>query len=657
VYTYLRMCGLSLLRTVFTLVFLVLTTVLACFAQNTCPLTGTVTLNFDSVSVPVGSFVDATSYLNSFGVTFTAITPNIFPAIFNGTVSADIPSSPPNFFGDASVVPGVGIQAQSYQLNFCAPLTSISFTRIAIQSNSGDAPWTASALNGLGQVVATVSEGFLLGPAAARYTLSGTGITALRIDARNDLTQTTNGSPPLDDLTLVGSGCQVNLCAQTTTTSTVGCVSVTKGGTLSLNGQLTSIFAQFTPPSGLSLTDAATACGFTEFDWVQVIDQFPSPSGLYTALPPNNFGSGMPISIPPQPTIHDPPFGGWNYPQSQQPPFLGAYPFYYNPVSIPFGCASYNSNGTCNYIMQGLNTLNFGDMPMNYCLPGGKYANNPAVCVFAPGSPLVPPFIGIGFTTQLVGICSAPSPACNISAPDTQWTWAPLYQWTWFSNFNGSSGGIFGVEPGNLYPADPGSGTGGVTITSISGVPSMPVGPGLCVPFPVTLGTPAGPNGVYITLTTSDPTSVTLEPGIVSPAITLFIPPGATTPNQRMPQACGVNFGSATVTVSGAALSTSNVVLMQVTAMLAFAQTSVTMTTTTQERLTLYLSAPAPAGGVTVNLSSDNPSVATVPTTVTIPPNATSVVVPITGVAAGSTTVHASALPNVPDTTAIVTVI
>jgi hypothetical protein len=59
---------------------------------------------------------------------------------------------------------------------------------------------------------------------------------------------------------------------------------------------------------------------------------------------------------------------------------------------------------------------------------------------------------------------------------------------------------------------------------------------------------------------------------------------------------------------------------------------------------------------VTVNLSSDNPGVATVPATVTIPANNTSVNVPVTGVAVGATLIHASALPNVPDTTISVTV-
>lgn len=186
--------------------------------------------------------------------------------------------------------------------------------------------------------------------------------------------------------------------------------------------------------------------------------------------------------------------------------------------------------------------------------------------------------------------------------------------------------------------------------------PLVTVGPGICAPFPVTLASPAGPNGAIITLTSSDSSTLTMENNLSS--ILVSFAAGATTPspNGRMPQVCGVKFGQATVTAAGGVLSSGQVVTVFVTATLSFAPPSVTMTTSMQERLTLTLSALAPAGGVTVNLSSDNPSVATVPATVTILPNTTSVVVPVTGVASGSTLIHASLLPSIPDTTASVTV-
>jgi hypothetical protein len=182
---------------------------------------------------------------------------------------------------------------------------------------------------------------------------------------------------------------------------------------------------------------------------------------------------------------------------------------------------------------------------------------------------------------------------------------------------------------------------------------TLPVEPGKCVPFPVTLAAPAGPNGAVVTLTSSDSTIVDFRPGVNPVMVT--IPAGATSP-QKPPQVCGVQFGTATVSASPGVTNTSQVVVVQVTATLSFARTNVMMTTANEAHVELLLTALAPAGGLTVNLSSDNAAVATVPTTVIIPANLRSVIVPVTGVAAGSTTIHANALPNAPDTTTIVIV-
>jgi hypothetical protein len=90
-----------------------------------------------------------------------------------------------------------------YRLDFAGPLESVSFTRTAIISTSGDAPWIAKALDAQGNVLASANEGFLIGPSARTFTLIGPGITALEIDARNDISQTTFNTPPIDNLTLV----------------------------------------------------------------------------------------------------------------------------------------------------------------------------------------------------------------------------------------------------------------------------------------------------------------------------------------------------------------------------------------------------------------------------------------------------------------------
>jgi hypothetical protein len=88
---------------------------------------------------------------------------------------------------------------------------------------------------------------------------------------------------------------------------------------------------------------------------------------------------------------------------------------------------------------------------------------------------------------------------------------------------------------------------------------------------------------------------------------------------------------------------------------LAFARCCVAVARSTTLNAVLTLSALAPAGGLTIQLASDNTGVAPVPATITLPATATSVNVPIAGIAAGSTTVHASA-PNLPSTSIRVTV-
>ena len=67
------------------------------------------------------------------------------------------------------------------------------------------------------------------------------------------------------------------------------------------------------------------------------------------------------------------------------------------------------------------------------------------------------------------------------------------------------------------------------------------------------------------------------------------------------------------------------------------------------------LSGPTPAA-ITLTVRSDNPAVARVPATVTIPANSSMAVVPVEGVAVGSTVIHASALPDIAESVVTITV-
>ena len=151
-----------------------------------------------------------------------------------------------------------------------------------------------------------------------------------------------------------------------------------------------------------------------------------------------------------------------------------------------------------------------------------------------------------------------------------------------------------------------------------------------------------------VTLTSSDATKVSVSPASV------VIPAGSTQP-ATAPQVTGVNLGTASITAS-APTYTSATQPVQVTATISFSPQTLNISGTQTQNLTLTLSGPAPAGGLTFTVTSSNTAAATVSAgAFTIPANATSVVVPVTGVAAGSSVIRATA-PNVTDATANVTV-
>ena len=131
----------------------------------------------------------------------------------------------------------------------------------------------------------------------------------------------------------------------------------------------------------------------------------------------------------------------------------------------------------------------------------------------------------------------------------------------------------------------------------------------------------------------------------VSPS-SFFINQGNTLP-AATPQVTAVANGSAiiTATIYGDLSATQSVQVINAT--IAFSPNTVSITGTATASLALTLSTQAPAGGLTVNLSSNNTSVATVPATATFAANGTSTSVPITGVNPGTAVITASALPNI----------
>ncbi len=186
-----------------------------------------------------------------------------------------------------------------------------------------------------------------------------------------------------------------------------------------------------------------------------------------------------------------------------------------------------------------------------------------------------------------------------------------------------------------------------------SGTISLPgdltVGPNQSLPLAVTLTVPAPPNGLIVTLTSSDSTKATIAPSAVS------IAGGGTTP-ASLPNITGINFGSTTIGASASGYASASQ-LVQVGATLSFSPTSLAINGPGTQNLTLNLSSPAPVTGLAVSLSSSNPGVAAVVASLTLPANTTSLSVPVNGVSPGFATITATAgVPNVPTATAGVTV-
>lgn len=203
-----------------------------------------------------------------------------------------------------------------------------------------------------------------------------------------------------------------------------------------------------------------------------------------------------------------------------------------------------------------------------------------------------------------------------------------------------------------LTASAPGVGTAtatvNVTVAPIIVNSNMTVAAGSTVAYPVSLSIAAPLGGTTVKLTSSDPTKLTVSPD------TLFFP-GGSTMSATQAQATGVNIGVATITASSANW-TSGTTSVVIPGTLTLTPPSATVKSTQSVSLNVCLSAPAPPTGLNVNLSSENTSVATVQPSVLIVAGQNCVTAAVTGGAIGSTVIHASSLPAVPDTTATVNV-
>ena len=160
----------------------------------------TVTIDFDSVNA-TGGFVDATSYLASYGVTLSGVTAGTqvsimdYNQVYGGT--ALNPVSGPNLLQQTGSNAPV-----SFTLTFSNPLLSFTFVVPDDAAPSTFPAWQAYAYSGT-TLVASTGKGYtccMSGPVT--YSLVGSGITSVRIDSQNG-NFAGFSAVPLDNLTLV----------------------------------------------------------------------------------------------------------------------------------------------------------------------------------------------------------------------------------------------------------------------------------------------------------------------------------------------------------------------------------------------------------------------------------------------------------------------
>lgn len=226
------------------------------------------------------------------------------------------------------------------------------------------------------------------------------------------------------------------------------------GGKFSLSGKLTSEIATFTPATGVSLEQAKTDCGYTGFNWEQVITNYPSPSPFYYLSDPcvkanpssfvidcTSFSTNP--SLPPVPDPNPQELVAAAGPNGLVFPFHpGSSPLYYTPPEL------------ANFAVTDTSLL-FRDTPADPCLDNSPFPND-TVNAMIQCSSLTTGYME--FTTQLVGINQYGPVLLPSSFNDS---------FSWKSNYNGTSGGLPWLSNPEFL-ADLGTGSGGVIDSSTS---------------------------------------------------------------------------------------------------------------------------------------------------------------------------------------------
>lgn len=191
------------------------------------------------------------------------------------------------------------------------------------------------------------------------------------------------------------------------------------------------------------------------------------------------------------------------------------------------------------------------------------------------------------------------------------------------------------------------SGCSGLAI-SISDDPDFCVSPGESASLAVSLSRPAPATGVTINFTSSDTNIATITPSV-------HVPPGSYVPDLN-PEVTGVTLGMVQVDATAQGYEGASRTV-EVGFTLSFSPNPFTVLRGDTAPITLYTSKPAPPGGLVVGLMlvPSNGTV-TVPATATIPGHKSSVQIPVTGIANGSTSLKTN-VAGIPEASASINVV
>ena len=165
---------------------------------------------------------------------------------------------------------------------------------------------------------------------------------------------------------------------------------------------------------------------------------------------------------------------------------------------------------------------------------------------------------------------------------------------------------------------------------------NLKVGYGQSTPLNVQISSPGGApvGGVTLALSSSNVNVLTISP------TTVTIPQGQNAPNP-LPQVTGVAPGQVSITASAPGFA-GDTETAQVVASVSFSPQTLSVGAGGVQSFSILLSAPAPTGGLQVNLTSSNTAAATVTQSVLINGGQTSGTAQVNGVAAGQTTITGS---------------